>query len=100
MTGTSTPAQRTAASSNVRERGVAYEWRNTQCVCVCVRSVPLIQSLLGPIRVPSYFCVGSLESGKKEVIFSGHRHGIEGVVGHTGHVLALAVTSDGKYLVS
>lgn len=44
--------------------------------------------------------VGNFESGKKEVIFSGHRRGIGGVVGHTGHILALAVSSDGKFLVS
>ena len=40
-----------------------------------------------------------VESGKKVVIFPGHRKGVEGVVGHQGHVLALAVSSDGKYLV-
>lgn len=35
------------------------------------------------------------------MIFSGHRKGVEGgVVGHTGHILALAVSSDGKFLVS
>ncbi len=33
------------------------------------------------------------------VIFPGHRKGIEGVVGHSGHVQALAVSSDGKFLV-
>ena len=43
---------------------------------------------------------GLVETGVKEVIFSGHRKGVEGVVGHTGHVLALAVSSDGKFLVS
>ncbi|XP_064399490.1 U3 small nucleolar RNA-interacting protein 2-like isoform X2 [Halichondria panicea] len=41
-----------------------------------------------------------VETGVKEVIFSGHRKGVEGVVGHTGHVLALAVSSDGKFLAS
>lgn len=39
-------------------------------------------------------------TGKKEVVFSGHRKGVEGVVGHRGHVMALAVSSDGKFLVS
>ena len=43
---------------------------------------------------------GSVATGKKEVVFSGHRKGVEGVVGHRGHVMALAVSSDGKFLVS
>ena len=45
------------------------------------------------------FHIGNIESGNKEAIFPGHRKGIDGVVGHSGHVLALAITSDGKYLV-
>ena len=44
--------------------------------------------------------LGDLKTGKKVVIFPGHRKGIEGVVGHTGHVQALSVSSDGKFLVS
>ena len=43
---------------------------------------------------------GNVVTGKKEVVFSGHRKGIEGVVGHKGHVMDLAVSSDGKFLVS
>ena len=43
---------------------------------------------------------GNVETGKKEVVFSGHRKGIEGVVGHKGHVMDVAVSSDGKFLVS
>ena len=43
---------------------------------------------------------GSVETGRKEVVFSGHRKGVEGVIGHKGHVMALAVSSDGKFLVS
>ena len=42
---------------------------------------------------------GDFISGKKEVIFPGRRGGIKGIVGHSGHVLALAVSSDGKFLV-
>ena len=34
------------------------------------------------------------------MVFSGHRKGVEGVVGHRGHMMALAVSSDGKFLVS
>lgn len=47
-----------------------------------------------------YIHAGLLETGVKEVILSGHRKGVEGVIGHTGHILALAVSSDGKFLVS
>lgn len=47
-----------------------------------------------------FFCAGNVETGKKEVVFSGHRKGIEGVVGHKGHVMGVAVSSDGKFLVS
>ena len=43
---------------------------------------------------------GNAVTGKKEVVFSGHRKGVEGVVGHRGHVMALAVSFDGKFLVS
>ena len=43
---------------------------------------------------------GNVETGKKEVVFSGHRKGIEGVVGHKGHVMGITVSSDGKFLVS
>ena len=53
------------------------------CTCTCVHTF-----------------AGNIETGRKEVIFSGHRKGIEGVVGHKGHVMALAVSSDGKFLVS
>ena len=45
-------------------------------------------------------CVGSVGSGVKEVVLTGRRGGLEGVVGHRGHVLALAVSSDSKFLVS
>lgn len=44
--------------------------------------------------------IGNVETGKKEVVFSGHRKGMEGVVGHKGHVMDVAVSSDGKFLVS
>lgn len=43
---------------------------------------------------------GDASTGGKEVILVGHRRGVEGVVGHTGHVLALAVSFDGKFVVS
>ena len=43
---------------------------------------------------------GNIEECRKEVIFSGRRGGMEGVVGHTNHVLAIAVSSDGKFMVS
>ena len=53
-----------------------------------------------PLIITVSDLIGNLESGKKDVIFPGHRKGIVGVVGHTGHVQALAVSSDGKFLVS
>ena len=37
-------------------------------------------------------------TGKKEVVLSGQRKGSD-VVGHRGPVMALAVSSDGKYMV-
>lgn len=49
---------------------------------------------------------GDVDSGKKVVVFPGRRGGGKGekesgkTVGHTGHILALAVSSDGKFLVS
>ena len=38
-------------------------------------------------------------TGKKEVILTGQRKGSSDVVGHSGPVMALAVSSDGKYMV-
>ena len=43
--------------------------------------------------------LGDLHTGKKLCIISGHRASTDPLPGHRGHVLALAVTSDGKYLV-
>ncbi len=44
---------------------------------------------------------GNLSVGSKDIIIPGRRKGLpEGTVGHTGHVLALAVSSDGLFLVS
>lgn len=46
-------------------------------------------------------CVGNIVTGRKEVILSGHKKGTAGApVGHTGAVMALAVSSDGKFMVS
>ena len=43
---------------------------------------------------------GSVETGKKVHVIPGGRKGTEGKhVGHTAHVLCLAVASDGKFLV-
>ena len=41
-------------------------------------------------------CVGNVEKGVKEIMIT---RGKEGVSGHTGHILALAVSTDGMYLV-
>lgn len=44
---------------------------------------------------------GDIETGKTQVVFVGHHKGVPGgVAGHTGQVLAVAVSSDGKYVVS
>ena len=51
-------------------------------------------------RTHMYTHTGNVETGRKEVVFSGHRKGVEGVVGHRGHVMSLAVSSDGQFLVS
>ena len=54
-----------------------------------------------PVGLSAFsFDVGDASTGEKEVILVGHRKGVEGVVGHTGHVLALAISSDGKFVVS
>lgn len=55
---------------------------------------------MGTCTPPPTTPTGNVETGKKEVVFSGHRKGVEGVVGHRGHVMALAVSSDGKFMVS
>ena len=66
---------------------VAHLYVFSQCVIVCIIGY-------------SVSCrTGDLKMGKKEVVFPGHRKGVEGVVGHTGHVQALAVSYDGKFLV-
>lgn len=42
-----------------------------------------------------------IESGKKQVVFVGHHKGVPGgVAGHTGQVLAVAVSSDGKFVAT
>lgn len=42
---------------------------------------------------------GNVETGQKEGKISGCHKASEGNKGHKGHVLCLAVTSDGKFLV-
>ena len=44
--------------------------------------------------------LGCLETCQKCCVLPGHRKGVAGSVCHTGHVLALAVSSDDKFLVS
>ena len=66
---------------------------NVTCTCTCT-CMCLYRAHASPPPT------GSVATGKKEVVFSGHRKGVEGVVGHRGHVMALAVSSDGKFLVS
>lgn len=46
--------------------------------------------------VSLYLLKGNVEKGIKEVMIT---RGKDGATGHTGHVLALAVSSDGMYLV-
>ena len=54
-----------------------------------------------PLNVTFFSCdEGNARTGEKEAILVGHRKGVEGVVGHTGHILALAISSDGKFVVS
>lgn len=44
---------------------------------------------------------GDVESGKKLHVIPGGRKGTEDRhVGHTAHILCMAIASDGKYLVS
>ena len=65
------------------------------CVILCILAIVNLS-----LACPPTPCTGNAATGKKEVVFSGHRKGVEGVVGHKGHVMALAVSSDGKFLVS
>ena len=69
---------------------------------MCVRGSQCHDGIHFACWTPSLFSfgVGDASTGEKEVILVGHRKGVEGVVGHTGHVLALAVSSDGKFVVS
>lgn len=47
------------------------------------------------------FLLGDVESGKKIHTIPGGRKGTEDRhVGHTAHILCMAISSDGKYLVS
>ncbi|KYO22981.1 U3 small nucleolar RNA-interacting protein 2 isoform X2 [Alligator mississippiensis] len=41
-----------------------------------------------------------VESGKKEHVIRGGKKGTEGHVGHTAHILCMAISSDGKYLAT
>lgn len=59
-----------------------------------------ITSVRYPLFKKTYFSIlGNLSSGNREVVFIGHRRGLTETVGHTGHVLALAISTDDKYLV-
>lgn len=43
---------------------------------------------------------GEVESGKRLCVVPGGKKGTEGQpMGHTAHVLCIAISSDGKYLV-
>ena len=68
-------------------------------VCAVPNILTLSLSLPSPIT-PSPLLPGYLESGQKCCVLPGHRKGLSGSVCHTGHVLALAVSSDDKFLVS
>ena len=47
----------------------------------------------------TYLVTGNVETGQKEGKISGCHKASEGSKGHKGHVLCLAITSDGKFLV-
>ena len=71
----------------------------------CFKKVPIKGILLRYFTHTSIFCyvylIGNIVTGQKEVVIPGCRRGLmDGAIGHTGHVLALAISSDGQYLVS
>lgn len=51
--------------------------------------------------IPPKIFLGDIENGKKLHTIKGVRKGTEDQpVGHTAHILCMAISSDGKYLVS
>ena len=71
----------------------------TQLDCCLAFSCVLPFLLVCPVT-PSPLLLGCLETCQKCCVLPGHRKGVAGSVCHTGHVLALAVSSDNKFLVS
>lgn len=79
-------------------------------LCLLVVKIALslnVNSLIPPNQaichweiVLHIFLSGNVYTGVKEVIITGQSKGTMDHIGHTGHVLALAVTTDGKYLVN
>lgn len=74
-----------------------YMYIQTLCLCINI-FLSCIYIYINTVHECIY--TGNVETGKKEVVFSGHRKGIEGVVGHKGHVMDVAISSDGNFLVS
>lgn len=66
----------------------------------CVSSYQTASGLASDWEPCGCYPPGHVESGKKVAKIAGGRKGTEDRhVGHTGHILSMAISSDGKYLV-
>lgn len=74
------------------------------CSIICVSYTPVaeVSDLIWQCQFSAFrLCTGDVESGKKLHTIPGGRKGTEDRhVGHTAHILCMAISSDGKYLAS
>ena len=81
-----------------------YDWPLGRAGCIVLGFVHSSSVLPGAREAPvgdGAACpAGEVESGKKLYVVPGGKKGTEEQpIGHTAHVLCIAISSDGKYLV-